>query len=389
MKRLRVLTISKPYVASAYRHKLSLLAARGDMDISLICPPAWGHQKFEDSVPAESLSPKIDVRILPILFNGKNHFHVYRGLQQTIHSLKPDIVNIEEEHYSAVTFQCVRAAIQCGARALFYTWQNIMKNYPPPFSWMERYVFTHAWAGVAGNPEAATILREKGFAGRLREIPQMGVDIDAFAPTSHSAGQRQAQKRKVGLDETAFWIGFAGRLVEEKGIHDLLRALYLVPEHLNVRVVIIGSGPQEEDLHRHIESLAIAEKIRFVPFVKSCDMPGWLQALDVLCLPSLTRSNWKEQFGRVLVEAMAAEAVVVGSSSGEIPRVIGDGGVVFPEGDHVQLGKIFTELASDPAQRESLQSKAAIRVRKNFSNAVLADRFADLFHEVAAASSRT
>jgi glycosyltransferase involved in cell wall biosynthesis len=91
-------------------------------------------------------------------------------------------------------------------------------------------------------------------------------------------------------------------------------------------------------------------------------MPDILNELDVLVLPSLTRSNWKEQFGRVLVEAMACEVPVVGSSSGEIPNVIGDAGLVFPEGDAQQLQQMFFTLMSDKNLRLELGQRGRARV---------------------------
>ena len=356
------------------------------MDVSLICPPAWDSQKFE-KIPANSeYNPdkNVDVRILPVFFNGKNHFHFYRGLEKTMASLRPDIVNIEEEHYSIVTWQSVRAALKIGAKPLFYTWQNIHKNYPPPFNLIENYVFAHAYAAVTGNSEATEILRKKGFTKTVCEIPQMGVDIDRFAPSNSAPEAKAAAKKHLGLNEGEFWIGFAGRLVEEKGIHDLVRALFLIPEKLNARLAIIGSGPQRAALDRHLESIGILNKVRFVDFVESSKIPGWLQALDVLCLPSLTRSNWKEQFGRILIESMAAGTVVVGSSSGEIPKVVGAAGRIFKESDYAALGQILTELASSPSLCADLRKAGSERVRRLYTSEVIANAFADLFHTVAA-----
>ena len=73
-------------------------------------------------------------------------------------------------------------------------------------------------------------------------------------------------------------------------------------------------------------------------------------------LPSLTRPNWKEQFGRVLVEAMACGVPVVGSDSGEIPRVIGEAGLVVitnkqvPEGEKLEQRALFEALGAEDAK---------------------------------------
>lgn len=369
---LRVLTISKPYVAETYRDKLALLDAEPDLTVGLICPTSWAGQRFEGD------ETRFWTRRLEIAFDGRNHFHLYRGLARAVAAFAPDVVNIEEEHYSAVTWQAVRSARAVGARCLFYTWQNIEKRYPPPFSLIERYVFAHAAVGVAGNVEAADILRRKGYPGPIPVIPQMGVDVDRFAPTRSGTESKAA----FGLDPSAFWLAYVGRLVDEKGVRDLIAAMHEVGASADIRLAIAGAGPDEAHLHELARALP-AERIVFTGAIPSTRVPELLQAVDVICLPSHTRPNWKEQFGRVLVEAMAAEAVVLASDSGEIPNVVGDAGVIHPEGDSAEIARAIRLLHEDSSLRETLRDRGRRRVRERYTNAVVANAFADAFRRAA------
>lgn len=371
---MRVLTISKPYVAAAYRRKLILLQQRG-FDVGLICPEAWAGQVFEES-PDDSA---IWLRRLPIMLDGKNHFHWYRGLAAAVAAFKPDILNVEEEHYSLVTYQCFRLAARHGARPLFYTWQNIFKKYPPPFSWIERRVFAEAAAGVCGNDEAKAVLHAKGFKGPTPEIPQMGVTLELFQPDDGADLARAQRRTAVGLHGDGLWVGFFGRLVPEKGLTYLLEAIAQCP---GTRLLIVGSGPERSQLETRVATLGLNDRVRFLGSIRSEDVAAYLKAVDVLCLPSLTRPNWKEQFGRVLIEAMAAEAIVVGSSSGEIPRVIGDAGMIFAEGNAKALADCLGALATSPTRRAAFRTKGAERVRRLYTNEVVADRLAELFTAV-------
>jgi glycosyltransferase involved in cell wall biosynthesis len=390
---IRVLTLSKPYVASAYRNKLTELASLPDIASGLIAPYAWGNQKWEDS--GSNREQTLWTRRLNIHLNGKNHFHFYRGLEKAVREFKPDIFNIEEEHYSVVTFQACRIARKLGAIPVFYTWQNIYKDYPPPFRWIEQYVFRCCPASVTGNSEATDVLRRKGYRGIIRQIPQMGVEIERFTPDDLSELTRQGMKAKLGLDPNAFWVMFAGRLVEEKGVQDLLRALELIatsqakvisPARTNhrstVKALVLGGGPYAAQLQLQAKDLIAVDRVRFMDAVPSRDVALYLQACDVLCLPSLTRSNWKEQFGRILVEAMAAGAICIGSSSGEIPVVIGDVGLVFPEGDVPALADAIQKIAGDVEKRSHLREAAMARVNDCYSNRVVAEEFARLFREL-------
>ena len=140
----------------------------------------------------------------------------------------------------------------------------------------------------------------------------------------------------------------------EKGVDLLLRACAALPSALDWTLNLLGDGPERGRLVDTARELGIDGQVRFLGRVPSTQAPQFYRTLDVLVLPSLSRPNWVEQFGRVLTEAMACGVPVVGSHSGEIPWVIDDAGRVFPEGDAGALADILAELAGDPAQRAAL-----------------------------------
>ncbi len=109
-------------------------------------------------------------------------------------------------------------------------------------------------------------------------------------------------------------------------------------------------------------------------------MPAFIKSLDILVLPSITiLPLHREQFGRVLVEAMAAGVAVIGSSSGAIPEVIGDAGLVVPERDPAALAAAIDRLLAYPEQRQALVDRARHRVRTRFAWPVVAEQTIDLF----------
>jgi glycosyltransferase involved in cell wall biosynthesis len=102
-------------------------------------------------------------------------------------------------------------------------------------------------------------------------------------------------------------------------------------------------------------------------------MPAWYGQMDTVVQPSLTRPNWKEQFNRVLVEAMACEVPAVCSTCGEMPNVIGDAGIVFPEGDVTALCDCIDGLMRDPSRRAELGARGRARVLEHFTQARVAE----------------
>lgn len=376
-KPLRVLTISKPYVAAAYREKMRIWAHDQKLEVGLIVPEVWGNQTFESCDKDDYW-----IKQLPIRFNGKNHFHYYKRLEAAITEFKPDVINCEEEHYSLVTYQVFRIAHKRKIKTLFYTWQNIFKRYPFPFSYIEAKIFKQAAAGAAGNQEASDILRAKGFAKDIKVIPQMGVNILDFYPDDANKSDGRWLREKLNLPSDAFVIVYMGRMVEEKGLMDLVDACEQIPKGCNVYVLFLGDGPFQAEIQKSVETKRLNYRFRFLPFVGSLEVPKYMRACNLLCLPSLTRKNWKEQFGRVLVEAMASGCVPVGSSSGEIPRVIGNAGLVFDEGDSIGLRDAILSLYGDRERLEELKAEGLKKARTLYSQEAIASQFSKLFFEV-------
>lgn len=360
---MRVLMISKACVAGVYQTKLEALARLPGMELTVVVPPSWRDERGElclERVHTEGYS----LVETSIALNGHFHLHFYPRLSELVQRSQPQILHIEEEPYNLATFQTTRLARRVGARKVFFTWQNIHRRYPPPFCWIETYNLRHADCALAGNREAEAVLRAKGYTGPVAVVPQFGVDPTVFTPAEELCPEK---------DAATFVIGYLGRLVEAKGVETLLRATAGLDAERVWRLHLVGSGPLEGHLRRLASELGIAGRVRFEGWVASTEMPARLRMLDTLVLPSLSRPNWKEQFGRVLVEAMACGVPVIGSDSGEIPHVIGDAGLVFPEGNVEALRRQLARLMADAPFRAELAARGRARVLARYTQTRIAE----------------
>lgn len=349
---MRVVLLSKAMVVGAYQRKAEEIARYEDVELIVLVPPAWRDER--GALPLERAHTRgYTLLVEPIALNGHFHLHFYPHLGRRLRALRPDLLHIEEEPYNLATWHAVRIAKRMGIRVIFFSWQNLLRQYPPPFCAWEREVLRSADAAIVGSETAARVWRAKGYAGPLAVIPQVGVDPELFSPATERPPR-------------PFTISYVGRWVPEKGIDLLLRAAVGLPGDWRVR--IIGSGPEGPALRWLAERLGLSGRVSFEPPLPSTRMSEVYRSLDVLVLPSRTRWNWTEQFGRVLIEAMACGVPVIGSSAGEIPWVIGEAGLVFPEDREDALREALRRLMEDPALYQSLQEKGRQRVLERFTH---------------------
>lgn len=366
---MRVVMLSKACIVGIYQRKLEEIAAHPDVELTVLVPPHWrerGRVQHLEQVYTRGYT----LKVIPVRFSGSYHLHYYPTLRTELEHLRPDVFHVDEEPYNLATWHAVRHAYNLNILSLFFTWQNLYRRYPFPFSYFERYVYGHASFAIAGNREALEVLRRKGFRGPARVLPQFGIDPDVFRPLP-----------ELRSNNRPFTVGFAGRLVPEKGVDTLLQAVSQLEGEW--RLHIVGDGPARGRLQRLAQKLGVDGRVVWADPVPSTDMPRVYHEMDVLVLPSRTRANWKEQFGRVLIEAMACEVPVVGSTCGEIPHVIGDAGLVFPEGDVDALAEHLRTLQNDVDLRRHLGRLGRERVRTHFTHRRIAEETVGIYRHLA------
>lgn len=340
-------------------------------DLTLVIPADWRDEfgNTLDQPPYHALKGRV-VKV-PVLANGNIILHAYRKRWSAfLRDEKPDAIYVNHEPYAVATAQICLAARR-EATFGFYSCQNIRKIYPPPFAQMERMVYRRSRFAFPITEAVAEVLREKGFHGENR-VCALPLDPGLYTPRGESADHRLLP-RSPG--ETV--IGYVGRLVESKGLRTLAGALALVRD-LPWRLVLIGKGEFEGEFRALLEKDGLSGRAEFLGYVPHEETPAYLSAFDLLVLPSETQPNWKEQFGRVITEAMASETAVIGSDSGEIPHLINaaGGGMIFPERDISALAGALREMMLHPEARQTLAASGRNWVKEHVSLRAVARKMA-------------
>jgi glycosyltransferase involved in cell wall biosynthesis len=372
-RRRRLLTIGHSYCLRVNRRLAHELAATCDWDVTAAAPERF-RGDFGWHVVERDPGERCEVEAIPAHFTKPVHLMVYgRRLLELLR--EPwDLVHCWEEPYVASAGQ-IAARTPVRVPLVFATFQNISKRYPPPFNWIERRSMERADGLIAFGRTVLDVAAGRGFDRRRATFIPPGVDTDRFRP---DAAARLDVRARLGWDDRIPVVGYLGRFVPEKGLIGLMNALDGQTEPW--RALIVGSGPLERDLRawsrRHPGRVAIETA------VGHDDVPRWLNAMDVLCAPSRTTPAWREQFGRMLIEAFACGVAVVASDSGEIPHVVGNAGLIVGENDADTWRRELSRLLADETLRRDLGDRGRARAVTTFAWPVVARQHAEFFDQV-------
>jgi glycosyltransferase involved in cell wall biosynthesis len=245
--------------------------------------------------------------------------------------------------------------------------QNIYHRYPPPFCWLEQRAFRKVEAAYVCSETVREVLRAKGFTKPAPIIP-FGVDLRAF--------KQRSEPRAMGRT-----IGFVGRMLPGKGLNVLASALTKLRDE-EWQLLVVGDGSERESFTKQLGDAGLLDRTTFTGAVSFELTPKYFHEIDVLVIPTETTDRIREQFGRVIVEAMASGVPVIGSTCGAIPEVIGDAGLVFPEGDGTLLSEAIRRLLSDEELRLRFTRLGRARVEENYSWDNVAHKTYELYQQV-------
>jgi glycosyltransferase involved in cell wall biosynthesis len=354
MSDIRVVRVSNSAVVAEYRKRELVLRRRYGYDVHVVSPPAF-HEggslvvaSIDQEIPHHVVKTRGSVR-------NPNLFRYSSGeLQRLLREIRPQIVDLHAEPYSlaaASALSAVKRAIP-GARICMFSAQNISKVYPPPFRQLERRALGLADAAYPCSNGVADVLRRKGFTGEIHVLP-LGV----------SAGRELSRNFSLlGLR-----VGFVGRLEPVKGADLAVRAFAQASEGLDASLDVVGSGSQRAHLEELTRRLNIVDRVAFQGPVPQEEALALISTYDVLLVPSIATRRWKEQFGRVVAQALAAGTPVIASRSGSLPEILGDCGELVHEGDWEDLARSLRQLLLEPARRAALSTRGHRRAVDCFS----------------------
>jgi L-malate glycosyltransferase len=388
---MKVLVASHTYIVDLNCEKFRTLASlEPGIEVTIVVPKKWRPGGVQNKIIETRSWQEGSFRVVPVSnFSQNNQGMLCFGadLVSLMKEFRPNIIQVEQGAKAIAYAQMItlNRLLKLNAKNLFFTWWNLPYVLKFPVATLEAYNLRHSHGIVSGNQDGMDVLRQRGYQGEMRVMPQLGVDESLFRPQAQPELAAQ-----LGIQPDEFVIGFVGRFVEEKGLLTLCDAVAGLAKEKPWKLLLLGRGELKEQLIAKAAKAGISDRLLIIESVPHDDVPRYINLMNALVLPSqstekfktLTSVGWKEQFGHVLIEAMACQVPVIGSDSGEIPHVIGDTGMVFPAGNAEALRGCLARLMGQPEMAIALSKQAYSRAMKCYTNRALARQQLDFYQHL-------
>ena len=313
---------------------------------------------------------------------SRTRYHTYRGLNELLGRLRPRAVLLDLEPDSFLAWQLGRWCRKNGAPLIIQSCENLSAHFWKSLlglrlktavragtmravNFLTRPLIAHVLGISAGVVEQMVRL---GYGGRCSQIP-LGFDPAIF---TEDPAARAEKRRALGLVNPT--VGYFGRLTPVKGVHLLIGALAGL-KHLPWQFLVDdfaeSGSAYAEQLTALIAKHGIADRVVYFRAAHG-EMPAFMNAADIVALPSITTATSKEQYGRVIPEAMACGRAMIVSDCGAFPELAGDAAIIIPESDVPALRVAIESLLADEPARQRLGAAGKLRAAEHFTLGVQA-----------------
>lgn len=304
------------------------------------------------------------------------------------HLAGADIVHSVETHRDYMfSYQAASLKRKHKYKLVITQWENIPFAYEdvPGNSRIKAIVRSEADHFIAISQRSKGALMTEGVPENKISVINYGIDLASFFPREKNCELLQ----RFHLAAEDFVVLYVGRLVWEKGIYEILLALRKL---LNARgktdrricAVFVGSGEESSGIRRMISDLSLDQNVFLASDVPYRLIPDVHGIADVFVMPSVPIRTLREQFGMVLIEAMAAGKPVISTYCGSIPEIVGDAGLLVSPADHLSLCEAITALLDNPELRKQLSQKGRSRAIERFDCVKTAGKIGELYDKLLA-----
>lgn len=309
------------------------------------------------------------------------------SLSFNFNKFKPDIVHIEYDPWIPLFWQALiitklfakSAFIICTVKQNTYsTYNAIIQQLKDSIA---KHFIKYVSCFMAVNTGVSSIYQQRFDVkeSKIVLVTQLGVDVNLFCPSSPEA--KQNSRRQFSLPESSLLIGYCGRFDEDKGLEDLIEGVKIARKisGKDLKLALIGNGKMKYDLEIFKQS---ERWIYILPVIPHARIPEFLKCLDIFALPSRIKEDHVEHDGHALLEAMACGLPCIGTTSGVIPEILEDNGLVVEARQPKELTRAILKIINNHDLANSFCKSGREKIIKEFSIGAVAKRKVNTYLEV-------
>lgn len=357
---MRAVVVSRVYADPAARGKLKALAGLGVAVAAAVpdrwTPPGLGAEQ-QTSYGDDAGVRTVPIRVQGPTASGADPSWSRAPLWRLLTDFRPELIQIEEEPWSRAAATAAALARRLHVPYVVLTRESLPGSHGAMGRLRRSRVLRSAGGVVAVNELAGKLVARQYPSLALKVIPQVGVSLPL----------QGARPERPGLT-----IGFFGRLLPEKGLDLLFRAGVKLIGRWSI--VVVGTGPAQEELEALAERLGIAGRVTWFGALPRRRVEEIWPLLDCVVLPSRTTPHWIEGMPRAATEAMANGVPVVASTAGALPETVAQAGLIVPEENVDAIADALQRLHDDRPERQRLAAEGRRRVMAEYTDAAVAEK---------------
>jgi glycosyltransferase involved in cell wall biosynthesis len=331
-----------------------------------------------------------DVEYIPSKLFDKTRYHLsgyFPELPKTIVHFKPDIIIVTDEVYTIDAWFVILYKILFFKKYQIISWSqaHYMENSRVIrplgrclFWWNRKFIHKFVARNKSQENRTKKTLKNNEFVQHV----YWGTNSTVFQKLNLDKKILQS-KLDICVDlENKKVISFVGRIVPEKGIMNVIKALKQLPA--DVIFLILGQGNDKfiQEIRNYIQNNSLTNRCFLIKDKKNNDLVYFYNLTDLLILPTTNINNYYELFGRVLPEAMMCKTLVLGSSNGAIPEVINNKQCLFEQNNQSEMEeKIKKLLYQSTEEKNKIIDENYKYAMAKFTNSAFADNLSSLIEK--------
>lgn len=364
----QIVVIGHHFVVESYQELIQELSKRfksKSIELTLITPKIYKEKVITHAVTMEGAGfNHIKIRTM-FGKSGRQHAHFYLGIAKVLKNIKPNLIYCMEEPNSIVSVQIAYLAKKIKSPVIFWSALNQDRKYSDLslvdirrylYPWCINYTFNRSVAINALDCKVDKVIKERGYNHKTFIQNTFGVNGKFF-------------NAKIKKSNGILKVIYVGLLEEYKGVKFLVESVNKLE---GLSLDIVGDGSQ----FHYLKSISSAN-IEFHGYLEYSEALELMKSSDVLVLPSIPCNGYLEQFGRVLIEAMASGLCVIGSNIGGIGNVINDSGFLVEHSSTKDISDVLKMLRQDEPLLYEMKTKAYQRAITCYSYKAVSNQLAD------------